>query len=523
MPPQQSTGKHVKSCRHLVFVLGDQLDHHSSAFTDFDPARDHVFMAEVRDESTHVWSAKPRTAFFFAAMRHFADALRQQKISVDYQRIGTHDFTSLTEALKDAIARHQPQKIVMVEPGDWRVEQALRAFATESKTNLVMREDTHFMCSRHEFAEWARGYKQFRLEYFYRMMRKRYNVMMEGDQPLQGRWNFDSENRGSFPKGGPRDVPARVKVAPDAITQSAIDDVNKHFAGHPGTLDDFAWPVTRETALQSLQTFAHERLKHFGEFQDAMWTDEPFLYHAHISAVLNVKLLNPREVINAALTALNEGRAPIEAVEGFVRQVLGWREFISGLYWLDMPGMREANHFKHDRKLPAWYWTTDTQMNCMRQTISQTLKHGYAHHIQRLMVTGIFGLLAETTPQELEDWYLAVYVDAVDWVELPNVAGMALFANNGRFTSKPYIASGQYIKRMSNYCSGCRYKPEMKTGSSACPFTTLYWNFLDKHEKTLAGNPRTALMVRNIARLTIDERAAIRSQAVLTLKNLDNV
>jgi deoxyribodipyrimidine photolyase-related protein len=240
-----------------------------------------------------------------------------------------------------------------------------------------------------------------------------------------------------------------------------------------------------------------------------------------MAAALNLKLLNPREVINVALTALNQGDAPIEAVEGFVRQVLGWREFISGLYWLDMPGMREANHFHHARKLPAWYWTADVGMNCMRQTISQTLEHGYAHHIQRLMITGIFGLLAETDPKELEDWYLAVYIDAIEWVELPNVAGMALFANNGRFTSKPYIASGQYVKRMSNYCNGCRYKPELKTGAKACPFTTLYWNFLDKHEELLKGNPRTALMVKNIARLSADERKAIREQAALTLTNLD--
>ena len=513
----------METCRHLVFVLGDQLDAHSSAFADFDAVKDRVFMAEVRDESTHVWSTKPRTAFFFAAMRHFAEALRDKHVNVDYRQIGTHGATSLVAALATAIEQHQPQKIVMVEPGDWRLEQALRAFAAESKVNLVLREDTHFMCSRHEFAEWAHGYKKIRLEYFYRMMRKRYNVMMEGDQPLQGRWNFDAENRGAFPKAGPANVPTPFKVTPDAVTREVIADVDKHFADHPGTLDDFYWPVMRQDALQSLSKFANERLKHFGQYQDAMWTDEPFLYHAHVSAAMNAKLLNPREVINAALTALNEGRAPIEAVEGFVRQVLGWREFMSGLYWLDMPGMREANHFQHERKLPAWYWTANTHMNCMKQTITQTLKHGYAHHIQRLMVTGIFGLMAETKPQELEDWYLAVYVDAIDWVELPNVAGMALFANNGRFTSKPYIASGQYIKRMSNYCNGCRYKPELKTGNNACPFSTLYWNFLDKHEMMLMGNPRTSLMAKNITRMSSEDRAAIRSQAALMLKNPDTL
>jgi deoxyribodipyrimidine photolyase-related protein len=523
VPPPQARGGRMMPCRHLVFVLGDQLDLHSSAFADFDSARDVILMAEVRDESANVWSSKPRTVFFLAAMRHFSRELSAKKFHVDYRRIGTHQFAGLADVLRDAVARHRPEKIVMVEPGDWRVEQSLRKFAVDENANLVVRDDTHFMCSRHEFADWAKGYKQFRLEYFYRMMRKRYNVMMEGDQPLQGRWNFDADNRGAFPKSGPAHVPLPFMAKPDSITQEVIADVELHFADHPGTLDDFAWPVTRGDALASLKKFVDERLKYFGEFQDAMWTDEAFLYHAHLSAALNVKLLNPREVINAALTALNEGTAPIEAVEGFVRQVIGWREFIRGLYWLDMPAMRTANHFQHDRKLPAWYWTADTHMNCMKQTIGQTLKHGYAHHIQRLMITGIFGLLAETKPQALEDWYLAVYVDAVEWAELPNVAGMALFANNGRFTSKPYIASGAYIKRMSNYCGGCRYKPDIKTGNSACPFTTLYWNFLDKHEKALTRNPRTALMAKNIARMPADEREAIRQQAAKTLSRVDDL
>jgi deoxyribodipyrimidine photolyase-related protein len=411
----------------------------------------------------------------------------------------------------------------MVEPGDGRIEQQLLSFAKTQKINLVMRQDHHFMCTRAEFVEWAKGYKQLRLEYFYRMMRKRYSVMMEADEPLQGRWNFDAENRGAFPKGGPTKVPSTRRVAPDAITLDVFADIQTHFADHPGTLDDFAWPVTRDDALEALRGFIEERLALFGQYQDAMWTGEPFLYHSHIAAALNVKLLNPREVIAAAVAAFENGRAPIEAVEGFVRQVLGWREFIRGVYWLDMPGMREANHFQHTRKLPAWYWTGETHMNCMRDAIGQTLSYGYAHHIQRLMVTGIFGLMAEVAPKEIEDWYLAVYVDAVEWVELPNVAGMAIYANGGRFTSKPYIASGQYIKRMSNYCTGCRYKPDIKTGPTACPVTTLYWNFLDKHEKMLVSNPRTSLMAKNITKMSAEDRQALRAQAAITLKNIDKL
>lgn len=516
----------MRKVRHLVFVLGDQLNLDSAALADIIPDRDVVLMAEVREESALVWSSKPRTAFFFSAMRHFAVSLRESSLTVDYHTIDKSDqqkFSSLVDVLADAIARHKPEKIVMVEPGDWRIEQQLLNFVASLKIELVMRHDHHFMCSRAEFAEWAKGYKQLRLEYFYRMMRKRYDIMMDGAEPLQGRWNFDAENRGAFSKAGPSGVPKTLCIPPDKITSCVIDDVTQHFSDHPGSLDDFAWPVTRDDALLALRGFVDERLPMFGQYQDAMWTNEPFLYHAHISAALNVKLLNPREVIAAAVAAFNEGRVPIEAVEGFVRQVLGWREFIRGVYWLDMPGMRDANFFGHKRKLPAWYWTGETHMNCMRDTVGQTLKHGYAHHIQRLMVTGIFALLAEVEPHEVQNWYLAVYIDAVEWVELPNVAGMAIYSYGGRFTSKPYIASGQYIKRMSNYCTGCRYKPDVKTGPTACPTTTLYWYFLDKHEAMLAGNPRTSLMAKNISKLSAADRATLRAQASKTLENLDDL
>jgi deoxyribodipyrimidine photolyase-related protein len=511
----------MTGCRHLVFVLGDQLDDQSPALADFDAATDIVLMAEVHDESAQVRSSKPRTAFFFAAMRHFAAALERRHFRVDYRRIGTHAFDSLVAVLADACRKYRPQAIVMTEPGEWRVEQALIAFGKISGSELILREDTHFLCSRREFEVWAKGSKQLRHEYFYRMMRRRHGVMMEGDGPLHGRWNFDADNRNAFPKAGPNAVPATLRIPPDAVTREAIADVEARFPDHPGALDDFAWPVARNDALLALESFIDERLANFGRYQDAMWASEPVLYHSCLSAALNVKLINPREVIAAAVAAFTKRHAPIAAVEGFVRQVLGWREFMRGVYWLDMPGMRSANHFGHGRKLPAWFWTGDTHMNCMKHTIGQTLKHGYAHHIQRLMVTGMFGLLAEIAPTEIEDWYLAVYIDAVEWVELPNVAGMALYANAGRFTSKPYIASGQYIKRMSNYCAGCRYRPDVRVGPGACPTTSLYWSFLDKHEQTLARNPRTSLMAKSIARMPAADRAALRAHADATLNRLD--
>jgi deoxyribodipyrimidine photolyase-related protein len=513
-----------KKTRHLVFILGDQLNLDSAALADFDVAQDMILMAEVDEESTHVWSHKTRAALFLSAMRHFAQTLTKhfgRHLNLHYLKLGEHPHKCLGDALFTALSSHTPAKIIVVEPGDYRVQALLLKTAIAANTPLTLRDDTHFLISKHAFAQWAKPYKQMRMEFFYRHMRKTHDVMMDGAEPVGGKWNFDADNRGAFGKAGPEDLPLAPSFAPDGITQEVFDVVEKHFKGHPGSLAHFIWPVDREQALAALKGFMRDRMAYFGLYQDAMWMDEPLLYHSLLSSSLNLKLLNPREVIDAAIAEWQAGRAPIEAVEGFVRQVLGWREFIRGMYWMDMPNMKIANHFNHQRPLPEWYWSGKTDMRCMQQSIKQTLDYGYAHHIQRLMITGIFGLLAEIEPSQVADWYLAVYVDAVEWVELPNVAGMALYANGGRFTSKPYIASGAYVKRMSNYCGSCRYKPELKTGPKACPITTLYWNFLIKHETEMAKNPRTSLMVRNVARFDDDERAAIQTQAATLLTNIN--
>ena len=359
-------------------------------------------------------------------------------------------------------------------------------------------------------------------------MRQKYDVLMDGNEPVGGAWNYDAENRKTFGKAGPINVPAGPQISIDAIIQTAIDDVEKYFPNHPGSLANFIWPVTREQALQFLDDFIQHKLVGFGDHQDAMWFDNnksqsPYLWHSLLSTSLNLKLLNPREVIAAAVVAYKNKQLPLPSIEGFIRQILGWREFIRGVYWLDMPQMAEANHYQHVRQLPRWYWSADTHMNCMKQTVSDTMQLGYAHHIQRLMVTGMFGVLAEIDPKQMAAWYLALYVDAVEWVELPNVAGMALYANGGRFTSKPYVASGAYIKRMSNYCTCCKYKPELKTGADACPTTTLYWHFLIKHYDTFSRNPRTALMTKNVDRFSAEEVAAIQAQAQQILANLDSI
>ncbi|MBC7609756.1 MAG: cryptochrome/photolyase family protein [Polaromonas sp.] len=533
-------------CRHLVLILGDQLDEASSAFEGFDAEKDVVLMVEAFEESTHVWSHKARTALFLSAMRHFAADLRQRGWRVDYRALDVEGDKTPAGGLLAAIQKHQPQRVIGVEPGDLRVRQqiedAIRSIATNAheywagsikyskneSAELILdwREDKHFLCSISQFRKWAGKSSSLRMEFFYRQMRKQYRVLVEGknsDEPVGGQWNFDADNRKSFGKAGPLDVPRPAQYQQDRTTLDVIKLVNQHFTDHPGNLDNFNWPVTREQALQALSSFIDERLPQFGPHEDAMWTNLDFGWHSLLSSSLNLKLLNPLEVIQAAEAAYKEHGLDLASVEGFIRQILGWREFMRGVYFLDMPELKTANHYGHTNPLPKWYWTGDTKMNCMRQCIGQTLANGYSHHIQRLMVTGMFGVTAQISPQAVCDWYLAVYVDAVEWVELPNTAGMALFANGGRFASKPYVASGAYVKRMSNYCSACSYEPETRIGPNACPMTTLYWNFLDQHEADFAANPRTALMVKNLQRMTPELRQQVRERAQEMLEDLDRL
>jgi deoxyribodipyrimidine photolyase-related protein len=443
--------------------------------------------------------------------------------TVHYRDLADTGKRTLFEELGRVLAKLRPERLVVVEPGEYRVLAGLQDICADVGIPLEVREDRHFLISRAEFSRWAGSRKTLLMETFYRFMRKRTGALMQGDQPEGGTWNYDAENRGAYPKAGPGAIPAPAWFEPDAVTREVLAEVAARFPDHPGSLEHFAWPVTREQGLAALKRFVGVRLAGFGRYQDAMWTTEPFGWHALLSVPLNLKLISPREVIDAALEAWRRQGLPMASVEGFVRQVLGWREFIRGVYWLDMPGLASANHLDHRRALPRWFWTGETRMNCMRATVGQTLEHGFAHHIQRLMVTGNFALLAGIAPRAVHEWYLAVYVDAVEWVELPNTAGMALYANGGRFTSKPYVASGAYVKRMSNYCEGCRYRPDVRHGQNACPMTTLYWNFLARHESMLRGNMRTALMVKNLDRLSDQERSAIRAHADTLLENLDDV
>ena len=502
--------------RHLVLVLGDQLDAGAAAFDGCDPEHDAIWMAEAQEESTHVWSAQQRIALFLSAMRHFAAARREAGWTVHYSALDAAENTgTLAGELGRALQRLRPSTLRLTAPGDWRVLQALRAAAEAAGVPLELCPDRHFYVSVREFARHARDRRQLRMEYFYREQRRRHDVLMQGDAPAGGQWNFDAENRESFPASGPGAIPAAPRFTPDALTGEVMALVRRRFSAHPGTLEGFAWPVTPEQAHQALETFIRERLGPFGRWQDALWPAEPGLWHARLSAALNLKLLDPRAAVQAAEAAWRTGSVPLSSAEGFIRQILGWREYVRGVYWTQMPQYAERNAFGAEADLPGFYWTGDAPMPCLADALRQTLRGGYAHHIQRLMVIGLYALLLGVRPQEVHRWFLAVYVDAVEWVEMPNVLGMSQFADGGLMASKPYIASGQYIKRMSAgaYCRHCRFDPGQRTGARACPYTLLYWDFLLRHEAALAANPRTVLQVRNLARLSAEQRTEIRHQA----------
>ena len=508
--------KPTPATRNLVIILGDQLDPDSLALADFDPARDVIWMAEVPEESTHVWSHKARIALFFAAMRKFADSLRARGWQVDYSDISASKnagYRSLADALSASVLRLKPNRAVWVKPGDYRVETQLRACAKALNLELDERPDQHFLVDLSDFDAWAKGRKEFRLEHFYRHFRKKLGILMQGNEPIGEQWNFDKENRKSFGRKGPGLFRAPLQFKPDTEVSAAIADVQLHFAEHPGNLANFDWPTSTAQAQAALADFIEHRLAQFGDYQDAMWTDQPWLYHARLSSAMNLKLLHPRTVVDAAVAAYQAGNATLASVEGFVRQILGWREFVRGLYWLRMPGYLQENALKAEQPLPDFYWSGKTDMQCLAQTLKQTLEHAYAHHIQRLMVTGNFALLLGIAPQAIHQWYLAVYIDAIEWVELPNTLGMSQFADGGVLASKPYCASGKYIERMSNYCASCKYKPELRVGESACPITTLYWDFLERHADRFAKHPRSALQWRARETIAPAERAQIKVQA----------
>ncbi|SFS11764.1 cryptochrome/photolyase family protein [Sphingomonas jatrophae] len=497
----------------LIPVLGDQLSMSLASLRDVDRGDAVVLMMEVWDEATYVRHHKKKIALIFSAMRHFAEALRNDGWRVDYVALDDAGNTqSFTGEVRRAVERHRAAAIRVVEAGEYRVRQQQDAWQAEAGVPVDVLDDDRFLCPLADFYAWAQGRRELRMEFFYREMRQRTGLLMTANgKPVGGQWNYDKDNRDTPPRG--LNYPAPSRFAPDAITREVLALVAARFGSHFGDLEPFGLPVTRAQAAEALQHFIATALPDFGRYQDAMIAGQDYLYHSSLSLCLNLGLLEPLEVCQAAVAAFDAGAAPLNSVEGFVRQIIGWREYIRGMYWWDMPEFAGRNALEANRPLPDFYWTGETDMRCMAESVGQTKREAYAHHIQRLMVLGNFALLAGIDPKAISDWFLVVYFDAYEWVELPNVIGMSQFADGGVIASKPYVSSGAYIDRMSDYCGRCRYDVKRKTGEGACPYNALYWDFLARHERRFRGNPRMRNMYATWDRFGPERQADYRDSA----------
>lgn len=500
----------------LVLVLGDQLSPKLSALRAADPASDVVVMAEVAAETGYVPHHPKKIALVLAAMRRFAEHLRGQGWRVHYTRLDDPDNTgSVPAELLRRAAGEGAREIIATEPGEWRLIAALEGLDLP----VQMLPDDRFLCSRAEFATWAEGRRTLRMEHFYRMMRRRTGLLMEGDAPAGGQWNYDRENRRparpDLLRAGP------LRVTPDGPTREVLALVEERYSGNFGSLHPFRFATDAAGAEAAVAHFLRHGLPGWGDIQDAMLTGDRFLNHSVLAIYLNLGLIDPLALCRRAEAEWRAGRAPLNAVEGFVRQIIGWREFIRGIYFLDGPGYVDANALEATRDLPAFYWGAPTAMACISHVVAQTREEAYAHHIQRLMVTGNFALLAGLAPAQVHEWYLSVYADAFEWVEAPNTLGMGLFADGGRVASKPYAASGAYIARMSDYCRGCTYDVKARTGPRACPFNLLYWDFLNRHRARFSGNPRVAQMYRVWDGMEAGHRETVLAEAAGFLARLE--
>jgi len=500
----------------LVLVLGDQLCHDIPALREADPARDIVVMAEVMEEGTYVPHHPRKIALVLSAMRHFAEELRAGGWQVAYTRLDDPGASrSIVGELLRRAQEHGAGEVIATQPGEWRLIAALEA----APLRVRQLPDDRFLCSLDEFDQWAEGRRELRMEYFYREMRRKTGLMMEGDKPAGGKWNYDHDNRKPAQADMLRAGPMRFE--PDAITRDVLNLVEARFGGNFGELRPFWFAVTRADAARALDHFAAHLLPEFGDFQDAMVTGDRFVHHSVISMYLNIGLLKAGDICARVVEEWQAGRVPINAAEGYIRQVIGWREYMRGIYFREGPDYTARNALGHTRALPALYWGGETRMNCVAQAVEQTRQEAYAHHIQRLMVTGNFALLAGIDPAQVHDWYLAVYADAFEWVEAPNVIGMSQFADGGIIASKPYVSSGNYIAKMSDYCAACAYSVKQKTGPEACPFNLLYWDFVIRHRDRFGLNPRMGPVYRTWDRMAENRRETVLRDAACLLARLD--
>ena len=500
----------------LFPILGDQLSLQLASLRQAKVGTDRILFVESPAEAAYVPHHPQKIALFFAAMRAFAQEVQQLGHKVTYLTFGNHSYESLSDAIWGE--RGSCHKVVVTEPGEYRVKQELTTVA-----GIQWVEDDRFLCSQSEFQSWLAGRKQPRMEHFYRQMRRKTGLLMNGDDPVGGAWNYDTDNRKKWDRT--LTLPRPVTHLPSPETVEVLQQVDRQFHNNFGTLAGFNWPITREQALVELEHFVEHRLPFFGDFQDAMRQRDldpnaDFLFHSKVSTSLNLGLLNPLEVCKAAEQAFRQGTAPLNAVEGFIRQIIGWREYVRGLYWAYMPGYKDQNFLEANAPLPPAFWGADTKMNCVAQSVDQTRRTAYAHHIQRLMVTGNLALLLGVSPSALNEWYLAVFADAIEWVQLPNTHGMVSYADGGLMGSKPYAASGKYIDRQGDYCKNCYYRVKDSVGDKSCPFNSLYWDFMSRNADKFRRNPRMAMPLRTWDKMAIEKRDALLSRAVVVKRGL---
>ena len=513
----------MAAVKKLRLILGDQLNARHSWYKEVDTHTLYC-MAEMYQESNNITHHVQKVVAFFQSMRNFANALKKVGARVDYQKINQSGDRSLKIRILEYCQAHPIEKFEYQLPDNYRLDEELkeicRLLASKGIQSEVF-ETEHFLTSREELLKHFEGKKQLLMESFYRMMRKKHHILMLPDgKPEGGKWNFDSENR----KG----IDTNLQIPKELDFKTDVTEVyNDILDSKIKTLgiinaEEFPWPTNRNEGLQILQYFCDHLLPRFGTYQDAMAVGKPYLFHSRLSFALNSKLIHPGEVIDTAIsTYYKDDTISFSQIEGFVRQILGWREYMRGIYWKEMPNYQTLNYFNHQQNLPDFYWTGKTKMKCLSESIKQTLQYSYAHHIQRLMVTGNYALLTEIDPDQLDDWYLGVYIDAIHWVEITNTRGMSQFADGGIIATKPYISSGAYINKMSNYCKSCSYRVQDKTGEQSCPFNSLYWNFLSKKREILKGNPRMGMMYRLLDKKNPDELEAQIRRAEAIIRNPD--
>lgn len=506
----------------LRLILGDQLDPLHSWFASFRGDVVYVMM-EVRQETDYVLHHAQKILAIFAAMRDFAGRLADAGHRVHYLAIDDPDNTHSIPGNLDRLIRHYTAaRLEYQAPDEWRLDRQLDRYARSLAIDACKLDSEHFFTQRLEAAEYFGSRSSWKMEHFYRRMRVRHGVLMEArGRPAGGRWNYDRDNRKPW-RGQPPEPPDTRPMHDHAGLWRRIVDAGVRSFGAP-CADHFRWPLNRDEALLQLDGFIQAGLPRFGDFQDAMSESATRLFHSLLSFALNTKMLKPREVVQRAEQAWRDGMASLSCVEGFIRQILGWREYVRGVYWARMPAYADSNAFGHAHDLPEWFWTGETRMHCMRRALAQSLQHAHAHHIQRLMVIGNFALLAGLDPAQLHRWYLGIYIDAFEWVELPNTLGMSQFADGGLLATKPYISSAAYLHRMGDYCAGCHYRHDLRTGARACPYNVLYWHFLSRHRDRLASNPRMAMPCRQLDRMPAGERLALAASAEALLGKLDEL